>query len=514
MKTGYIAASTARTPGAADAEVLCYTIGAVAAVTVLAGIYVVAPAMHFLAPPPASYGVLMAISIYFATRTLLRPQAAMLYAPLFMILAACIVPQSVAVWGGGAPRQYYFWAVGLFFITSALVLRFPWADLLHRGKGSRVPLGLIAFVVVCGAASIQGIRLGSGLSYVARQLYGALLFIIYFCAAFVLPIRRSEILGYLNVLKWFGIGASLYTIIRYAGAVKYGDIGSFKWGLSIYCAMLAVYCMGAAAASKGLMNRAWLGFQALLLIANPIVFQARAATGIAAVASALAFVVLAKSRRIKILLTSGALVIAVAAILMDFIAPIDSLMPHIGNAAHLVPQNILTQRSYVGRVNELLSSLKVARAHPFLGLGLGSSLTFFNTGVGKVASVTPVDQGFAYLISKLGVLGLISFYGLVFCIFRRSGWPARDRLHIAAFVLFFFDVGFMMSHPVMLQFIVSGFAGVVSGLLYRVGVLRPGIGSAAGRSHLARGSHSPPHGLKGVSRGLARRPAHAGEHPW
>jgi hypothetical protein len=483
MKAAELNGTTFPPEYAPTAGMVCFSLATLVFAISLVCIYVLLPFLGLLEAPPASYGILMAISIYFAADTLLHPVRALLHAPLFMLLATAFVPQSFVIYGGGAPPEYYFWATGLLFITSALVLRLPWETLVRGRKRIGVPFFLIAFSLVCVAASLQGLRLGFGASYVARQLFGALLFIIYFCAALVLPKTRSEIVKYFDILKWVGITASLFTIIIDTPSVSIGDMGTFKWGLSIYCAMLAVYCVAGAATAKGLKNRVWLGVQALILIANPIVFQARAATGFAALASGLAFVALIKSNKMKVLLTVGALAIAIGAIVAGLILPVDSFLPQIGNAAHLVPRNILKDPSYIGRVNELLSALQVVKAHPFLGAGLGSALTFFDTTVGRVESVVPIDQGFAYLLSKLGLLGLVSFYALVFSVFRRSGWPKRNLLHISTFVLFFFCIGFMLSHPDMLQFIVASFSGMISGLLCREGTLR----TRAGPAGLARG---------------------------
>jgi hypothetical protein len=121
----------------------------------------------------------------------------------------------------------------------------------------------------------------------------------------------------------------------------------------------------------------------------------------------------------------------------------------------------------------LVDAIDVIKAHPFLGQGLGSTLVFEETG-GLVKEVAAIDQGFAYVMSKFGILGLASFYGLVYSVFKRSGWPETNRVHIATFVLFIFSIAFMVSHPVMLQFIGAGFVGIIAGLLCRARSLRPG----------------------------------------
>jgi hypothetical protein len=437
-------------------------------------IYVVLPSLGLLTSAPANYGILMAISIAFATHTFVQPRVGLLHAPLFVLLATSLVPQSAPVVGAGAPPEYYFWAAGLLFITLALAGRLPWPRLLG-GPGRRgAPLSVILFGLVCVAASFQGGRFGVGLSYIARQLYGAGLFVFYFYAAVVVPVTEAEVGKYFRMLKWTGTVASLYVVARYADAVAPGDVGSFKWGLSIYCAMLAVYCMAEAATSRGLTRRIALALQALLLIANPVVFQARAATGIAAVTSALAFVMLLGSRKLKAALVAASFVIVLATVISDFIAPISIVLPDIGNATHLVPQSILEDPSFLGREGQLIAAVETIKTHPFLGQGLGSALSFTNPYHGPDESA-PVDQGLAYILSKLGLLGLITFSSVVLSVFRRSGWPKKNRTHIATFVLFIFCVGFMMSHPVMLQFIGAGFAGIIGGLLYRAPTFRPEV---------------------------------------
>jgi hypothetical protein len=171
----------------------------------------------------------LAISIYFATHTFLEPRMALLYAPLFIILATAFVPQTFPQPGQSSPPEYFYWATGLFFITFAMALRLPWAGLLWERKRMGVLLSLVLFLLVSVAAGLQGLRLGFSVSYVARQFFGAALFIIYFYAGFVLPETQSEVTKYFHILKWFGTVASVYTIVFYIDYVDLpGNVDSFK----------------------------------------------------------------------------------------------------------------------------------------------------------------------------------------------------------------------------------------------------------------------------------------------
>jgi len=465
--------SAAATPPIVSVPFYYVAFGTMAVLIGLTFLYVIAPFAGWISAPPPSFGVLMAISMAFATHTLLRPPMGLLYAPLFMILATALVPQTFPQAGQSAPPEYFIWATGLFCIAAALSLRLPWAGMLRNGRERTAPLSLVVFLGICGAASVQGLRLGIDVSFVVRQLYGAALLIIFFFAAVSLPEVEMEIAKYFRVLKWFGMAASIFTIVLYVENPNApGNVDSFKWGLSIYCAMLAVYCMAEAATARGWLTRVGLAVQALILVAQPFASAARAATGIAGVTGILAIAMLIKSKKMKALILAACLSAIFAIIFIDMAGPLIDMLPYNERLSALIPESILSDPSFVGRTNQLLNAMEVVQLHPLLGGGLGSSLVYVDPSLGGVTDVAAIDQGFAYIISKFGILGLVSFCWLVFAAFHSSGWPERNAVHIGAFVLFLFSVLFMISHPVMLQFIGAGFVGVIGGVLFRFGAQR------------------------------------------
>lgn len=455
-------------------------------------IYVCLPWLGIVFSPSASYGLIIVTAIYFSAHVLLDGRLALLYAPLFILLATSVLPQSTYWNSEGAPPEYYWWAVGLFLITCSLMLKLPWDGLLWRARRRGVPRALVIFLVISVAAALQGLHLGYSLSYVARQFFGVALFIVYFYAAILLGRSQSQIEKYFSILKWSGIAITVYMVVHFSANAAYHT--QFKWGVGTYCAMLSVYCMAEAATAEGFLNRLIAVGEALVLIVNPIAFQGRSVTGFAAVASALIFFMLIKSRKTKALLLVGTLVLAFAAVTVNFIAPVDALLPHVGEARSLIPGDILTDTSFIGRANQLLSAINVIAAHPLLGRGLGSTLTAYDPSVGMVTTVAMVDQGFAYILSKMGLLGFVAFYALAFSIFRHSGWPEKNRIHLAMFALFAFNMMYVLTHPALLQFIEAGFGGITAGILWRSPTLRatPGLGTGHGAATTQLNqSHSP-----------------------
>jgi hypothetical protein len=400
-----------------------------------------------------------------------RPQAAIWYAPVFMMLAFAIFPQEFRSAGEDTHPALYVWAVGLFLITLPLAWRLPWTQLLTKVRQHNLPRAFAVFMLVVGAASLQGLRSGATLSYVLRQAYGVLLLCVYFWATVHFTTRLDEIQRNMRLITLVGAGVCLFTLIYWIGVQQRWD--AFKWDLCTYAAMLAAYCAGEFLCAKGLFARLIWAVQCIIFLVHALVFHSRGPLGFCVIVMMLGVGLLLPSKKVKLLALTGVLAFLVLAIETNIFAPLRHVLPDIGGAADIVPEDIISDPSFYSRIDQWLTAIQVTKTHPFLGTGLGSELEYFDPSTGTWGYRAIVDPGYPYLFSKLGLVGLASLSWLLVSVARSSGWPRRHGLHLGLFLIFFYCVLHMFNGPIMLHFITAAWAGICFGFLYQLRRLPP-----------------------------------------
>ena len=346
---------------------------------------------------------LMAVAVGLALLIWFHPQEAAPAGILFMFLGSVVLPVPRGDAPAQTPLEMYYWACGLLIITGAGVARL----------GSRVfqiPTSAKTFLAVGVLAAIYGLAQGISLGYVLRQVYGILLLIAYLTIAVhfgseSLLVRRLQTYGFVCALVFF-----TYYLAVFA---KYGiekQLNPAGPGAALLATVLL---------TSGLNNRK-LGrvAVALILMVVPALLLARSAFLTPLVAALLVVALGATSRAVKLFFFVGAIGLGLVGLVPAIANNIgDSISTALGpNSA--VPLEIFHADTLVGRVMQLASALTTLRAHPLLGAGLGSNFEWFEPGFGWMEAAF-VDNGWAYLLAKTGMVGLVSFLWFLGTVSRR-----------------------------------------------------------------------------------------------
>lgn len=245
----------------------------------LAGTYGLLAAMCVIALASGgwSYSVIC-LAVLALPRLFTEPSCAVWYSTAFLLIAMAILPQSFRDIGEGTPPEFFFWAIGLFLITAPAVTRILGPRKI-RGSGSgwqNVPASLLGYFVICLAASFQGLRLGAEPGYVLRQLYGIVLFIVYFAVAVIYVRSIDDIVILLRKMRVVAACVGVATLIL-VSADRSGEVGIFKRNISVYMAALACYSFGELLHAKTNRGRLSWGLQVSVFILHPIIFLSRCA---------------------------------------------------------------------------------------------------------------------------------------------------------------------------------------------------------------------------------------------
>jgi O-antigen ligase len=401
-----------------------------------------------------------------------RPKAALWYAMAFMPLATGIAPEAYRGFGESTAPQMYYWAAGLFIVLMPVVVqlgrclrRFGWTGLRRVG----VPTSLLVLFGVALAASLQGLRLGDSASYVLRQFYGVFLFCISFVATLFFVWRASEIRLVLARIRWLILALAAYTIILQTQ--NQNNLGFFKGNISIYSATLAVYCAGEFLCARQRQSRIGWGLLVILFLVHPILLSSRGAVGLAGITMLAGIGLKARSRLTRSLMLAGALLFLAASVAYNLFAGLGIYLERYALLRRLVPTNVIFDPDALGRISQFYAAVQAAWHHPLLGLGLGSTLSWFQPSAGRFLSAALVDNGYAYILSKMGFLGIFAFAWFAISILKRVGWPRQRGLELGLWLTLIFQLTYMIVGTIILHFVYAVWAGVTWGFAYKLHML-------------------------------------------
>jgi O-antigen ligase len=303
---------------------------------------------------------------------------------------------------------------------------------------------------------------------VLRQFYGVLLFCVTFVATVLFARDRSEVRRVLRQIRWLILALSAYTIIFYPQKQGQEIFGFFKANISLFSATLAVYCAGEFLRARGAGRRlGWAGLAVLFLV-HPILFLSRGAVGLAGITVLAGLGLRIRARAIRYFMVLGAFAFFLASVSLNLFAGLSHFREQYELLWRLVPADVLMEPDALSRITQLDAALDVARQHPLLGLGLGSTLTWYVPSLGAYASAALVDNGWAYILSKMGLLGMAAFLWFVVSALRGVGSPGPDGLTLGVLLIALFQLLYMMVGAIMVHFVYAVWAGVSWGLLYQL----------------------------------------------
>jgi O-antigen ligase len=426
----------------------------------------------------------LTIAAIIAFWAFIEPRATMWLCTAFMVFLFVFF-QTTAPLGEEVPEEFFYWGVGIALITAGLAAATIFSsqgDLVaaRRRLGAPASLAMLGMLLVILAASVYGLWAGNQLFAVARQLFGCLLLPVYYFLGILLFRSAADVEFWLRRVSWVvAIGSAWYvqrlSLISFAHGTYYRE----QSPLTAYSGAIAV------AAWSQLITRqrmaAWLqAFAQVVLCVGAILLMGnRIALGSFLAASAV-MALLAFWRR-------GLLALALVACLLPVgmgVGPY--VMTHLvasrGLAGNITDRFIFAlseDQSYQGRLAQTEVVMNMVEQRPVLGAGMGSENTFILPGEQHRVKVASVDNGWGYLLLKMGYVGLAAFLVLVALLLQRGFVgldavknPALRANRLAAIGVFLYALVSFLGGPTFFHFSVAPFFATALGALIVLGEVR------------------------------------------
>ena len=387
--------------------------------------------------------LLLLLALVIAVRAYQWPQSAVASGPLFLLACNVFLPSSARIFGVTETWQLYFWAVGIFLITAAALLGGGYRTLF------RLPRSMVAFLLVALVASAYGFARGNESSYVMRQLFGALLLGAYFGLAS--QARDDE--HFYRTLRVYGCVCAIAYVVYYASVFSEYGIHREMGTLGTQGVILAILFAG-----RG--GWRWWAAAGLMLMLPLLVNERRAVA-----AFVLALVIIGAFRTRSTILRGLAWVLAIVIVIVSLVPRyVEAILDTATDTKmfdQLIPEGGRDSASIEDRSMQLVGAAVAVNRSPILGLGMGGRLEFESVSLGSLDEAY-VDNGWAYLLTKTGIAGLLAFAWFAIAFIR---WLPGNSVPLAACALAMLLL-VMFAEPVFFQFSTSPFMGAVVGLLY------------------------------------------------
>lgn len=405
-----------------------------------------------------------------------EPRTALWLATAFMIYLFVFFQQTAPL-GEDLPAEFLFWGIGVALITAGLLIATlfsPQADWgLARRRMARAPgLAMLALLLVILVSTIDGLAVGNRFFVVTRQLFGCLLLPIYFFLGVVLFRTVSEADRWMRRVSWvIALGSVWYVQRLSLLSLAHGSYYREQSPLVAYGGAIAVVAW--VELMQGQQLSLWFQSLAQFLLCVMAILLMGNRTALGSVIAAIAVVtgLILWSRR------GIALALAVCLILVGFgLAPYimarltesRSLMGEVSDRFIFV---LSEDRSYQGRVAQTEVVLNMVNRQPVLGAGMGSENSFVMPGEGRL-KVASVDNGWGFLLLKMGYLGLAVFLFLIGTLLKaassglaRAQSPMLRADRLAALGVFLYALVSFVSGPIFFHFSVAPFFGTFLGAI-------------------------------------------------
>jgi hypothetical protein len=427
--------------------------------------------------------VVIAAAALIALWAFAEPRTALWLATLFMT-CLFVFFQREAPLGEEVPEEFFYWGTGIALITAGLSIatlfsrQVDWA-ITRRRLTTPPSLAMLALLFVILSATVYGLFVGNQVFAVIRQLFGCLLLPVYFFLALALFRTPGDVDRWLAHVSWVvALGSAWYV-------VKLGHVSFMRGGyyreqspLSSYAGAVALMACAMLIARRRIGVRLQALAQLALCVFAIVLMGSRSAVG-SVLAAGIAITLLAMGRRRVILVVLLVSLLPLAAGLAPYL--MTRLLDSRGLAGDVAGRFIFTlseDQSYQGRVVQTQVVLDMVNKQPVLGAGMGSENSFVMPGEGRV-KVASVDNGWGYLLLKMGYVGLAVFLALVLALLKtglsglagvRSAMLRADSLAVVG--AFLYALVSFLSGPIFFHFSVAPFFATVLGALVALGGMR------------------------------------------
>lgn len=434
------------------------------------------------------YGGIEALAITLAVLiglcSFFEPRAALWLATAFMIFLFVFF-QTTAPLGEDLPAEFLYWGIGVALITAGLLIatlfssRVDWKIVRERA-GTAPCLAMFALLLVMAASTVYGLGQGNRSFIVWRQLFGCILLPAYFFLGIALFRTASDADRWLRRVSWVIVLGSVWYVERLSLlSLARGSYYREQSPLVAYGGAIAVVAWVELIERRGTS----LWFQSLaqlsLCILAILLMGNRAAFGSFLVAvAALTAMVVWKRRGLALILAVSLAPIGVG------VAPyfLDRVLASRGLVGQVAARFIFVlseDQSYQGRLAQTAVVLNMVNRQPVLGAGMGSENSFVMPGEQHRLKVASVDNGWGFLLLKMGYLGLVVFLGLVAAVLKaglsglanvRNAMLRADRLSVVG--VFLYALVSFVGGPIFFHFSVAPFFGTFLGALVALAGVR------------------------------------------
>jgi O-antigen ligase len=391
--------------------------------------------------------LMMALAAGLAGIVWVRPEEAPGVGVLFLFAASVLLPSSARLdFFAQSAWEMYFWAAGVLLITVAAIARIGARQVFN------VPTSAKAFLAVALLAAIFGLKQGASPSYVLRQFYGVLLMVVYFGVALhvgsqALFIRRIQTFGTLCALMFV-----VYFLAVFANYGFHREMTTVGTQASLLATVLFF---------AGLQQKRYsyvLG--AMILLCVPILIFQRGAVLTFLAALPLAAAIKFRTKKLRVLACLVFLFIALAGVVPGVAEKVGEAIETTPVIGSILPPGSVAADTLVDRGLQLVTAVGTVEAHPWLGTGLGSEIEWESPTLG-FRQVPFIENGWAYLLQKMGLLGAVAFLCFLFTVLRHI---SRESLGFSACVLAIAGMA-MFSNATFFHFTTAPLAGTFAGLL-------------------------------------------------
>jgi len=379
--------------------------------------------------------------------------------------------QNEAPLGDELPQEFFYWGAGVAFITAGVCCatlfsrKTAWF-LTWKRMSANASVAVAAMLVMTFAAAANGLWLGNQPFAVVRQLFGCVLLPVYFFCALAILRSDADVDRWLRGVNWsIALGALWYAEKLSATSITRGVYFREQSPLTTYAGAAGVIAFALVVERSSLWRRLQ-GLAQLILCAAAIVLMGNRAALASLVAACGLLVIVAVSRR-GVLAGTLALVIVAGGIGDAFYFG-NRFLEHRGVGGDIARRFIIRiseDRSFQGRMAQMEAVMATVRKSPVLGAGLGSETVFLAPEEGRLR-LTSVDNGWGYVMLKMGLLGLAVFLAVLGLLLWRSlrhllRYP-RGTLRantMALLGVLLYGVIVFWSGPAFLHFTSAGFFG-------------------------------------------------------
>jgi hypothetical protein len=325
----------------------------------------------------------------------------------------------------------------------------------------RPPLGLYAFFGLSVVSAALGLWRGYSAANVAKQFFGCLLFAAYFWFALRLTPSLRDIKRVTKIVSVGALVSGLAYVLAYVplrGVVRDTILNDYTAGIA--CLLLPQLLSG------GTRVRTKALLMTCALLAVPIVDTFKRSVAGFGICALLFFGLRSRSRAGRYAWLAGSFVLFtlfIATPLLDYAGRVVAKEPIL---SRLIPENTETNYSVYLRLLEAKEKLASSGGVSLLGTGLGSSLSWFNPYSNGWFTEETISLGWAYVLIKLGVLGLAVFVWVVGGPLIKSIRIAPGGAHLALALLVSFFIVEMAGSPVVVYFATAPWVGTACGWLH------------------------------------------------